>query len=196
VAARLLATLDALIAAFAALVLVYLVAGGFDLGILSARRFSKPFLVLLVLGAVRAAIPRPSWLSRLLQAGAGRVAAARARLEARSPLTPAVVDALAAVLCVHVLTKGTAFLANLIFGPARPRPFPMPFESLRFLLELCARRSRPLKAGAWVSTGAITGVHEIVAGQSARVSFGDAGEVHCRAEPHRGSRVAADAARW
>jgi 2-keto-4-pentenoate hydratase len=71
-----------------------------------------------------------------------------------------------------------------------------PFESLRFLLELCARRSRPLKAGAWISTGAITGVHQVVAGQSARVSFGDAGDVLCRAEPHRGSRGPTDAARW
>jgi 2-keto-4-pentenoate hydratase len=69
-----------------------------------------------------------------------------------------------------------------------------PFESLRFLLELCARRSRPLTAGAWVSTGAITGVHQVVAGQLARVSFAGAGEVLCRAEPHRGSR--ADASRW
>ena len=58
-----------------------------------------------------------------------------------------------------------------------------PFESLRFLLELCARRSRPLKAGDWVSTGAITGVHEVVAGQAARVSFGEAGEILCSAEP-------------
>jgi 2-keto-4-pentenoate hydratase len=71
-----------------------------------------------------------------------------------------------------------------------------PFESLRFLLELCARRSRPLKAGAWVSTGAITGVHQVVAGQSARVSFGDAGEILCRAELFRGSPAAVDAARW
>ena len=71
-----------------------------------------------------------------------------------------------------------------------------PFESLRFLLELCARRSRPLKAGAWVSTGAITGVHQVVAGQVARVSFGGAGEVLCKAEPHRGKRAPADATRW
>jgi len=71
-----------------------------------------------------------------------------------------------------------------------------PFESLRFLLELCAQRGRPLKAGAWISTGAITGVHQVVAGEAARVSFGEAGEVLCRAEPHRGSRVAADASRW
>jgi 2-keto-4-pentenoate hydratase len=71
-----------------------------------------------------------------------------------------------------------------------------PFESLRFLLELCARRSRPLEAGAWVSTGAITGVHQVVAGQAARVRFEDAGDVLCRAESHRGSPLAADAARW
>jgi 2-keto-4-pentenoate hydratase len=71
-----------------------------------------------------------------------------------------------------------------------------PFESLRFLLELCARRSRPLKAGAWVSTGAITGVHHVVAGQAARVRFDGAGDVHCRAEPHRGAPGAADATRW
>jgi 2-keto-4-pentenoate hydratase len=71
-----------------------------------------------------------------------------------------------------------------------------PFESLRFLLELCAQRARPLKAGAWISTGAITGVHQVVAGQAARVSFGESGEVLCRAELHRGSRAAADASRW
>ncbi len=70
-----------------------------------------------------------------------------------------------------------------------------PFESLRFLLEICARRSRPLKAGAWVSTGAITGVHQVIAGQSARVSFGAAGEVFCRAEPYRGAAAASDAPR-
>jgi hypothetical protein len=130
--ARALATLDVLIAAFAALLLVYVVAGGFDLGLVSARRFSKPFLVLLVLGAVRAAIPRPSWLSRLLQDAALRTSTAWERLAARSAWAPALLDAGVAVLSVHLLTKGTAFLANLLFGPARPRPFPMPFESLRF----------------------------------------------------------------
>jgi 2-keto-4-pentenoate hydratase len=65
-----------------------------------------------------------------------------------------------------------------------------PFESLRFLLELCARRGRPLKAGDWVSTGAITGVHDVVAGQTARVSFREAGEVLCRAEPFVAARSA------
>jgi hypothetical protein len=101
VAARLLATLDALIAAFAALVLVYLAAGGFDLGFLSARRFSKPFLVLLVLGAVRAAIPGPRGCP---SAAAGRRARVRRTLAAGSALAlgPSALDALVAVLSVHV----------------------------------------------------------------------------------------------
>jgi hypothetical protein len=165
VAARLLATLDALIAAFAALVLVYLAAGGFDLGFLSARRFSKPFLVLLVLGAVRAAIPRPSWLLRLLQQGAERVSAARSRLETRSPWFPSGFDALVAVLSVHVLTKGTAFLANLLFGPARPRPFPLPFESLRFAETFAAWDS------GWYFDIAQRGYYWSASGQSSLAFF-------------------------
>jgi len=165
VAARLLATLDALIAAFAALVLVYLAAGGFDLGLLSARRFSKPFLVLLVLGAVRAAIPQSSWLLRLLQQGAARVSAARSRLEARSPWVPSAFDALVAVFCVHVLTKGTAFLANLLFGPARPRPFPLPFESLRFAETFAAWDS------GWYFDIARRGYYWSASGQSSLAFF-------------------------
>jgi len=165
VAARLLATLDALLAAFAALVLVYLLAGGFDLGFLSARRFSKPFLILLVLGALRAAIPRPSWLTRLLQEAGARVAAARARLEARSPWAPSVFDALVAVLSVHVLTKGTAFLANLLFGPARPRPFPMPFDSLRFAETFAAWDS------GWYFDIAQRGYYWSASGQSSLAFF-------------------------
>jgi len=165
VAARLLATLDALIAAFTALVVLYLVAGGFDLGFLSARRFSKPFLVLLVLGAIRAAIPLPSWLSRALQQGAARVAAARSRLEARTPWVSSGLDALVAVLSVHLLTKGTAFLANLLFGPARPRPFPMPFESLRFVETFAAWDS------GWYFDIAQRGYYWSASGQSSLAFF-------------------------
>lgn len=56
-----------------------------------------------------------------------------------------------------------------------------PIESLRFLLENTARRGRPLKAGQYVSTGAITGIHDIVAGQSARVDFGRLGVIRLHA---------------
>jgi len=131
-AGRALALLDVLLVAYPLVGLLYLATGGFDLGLVSVRRFSKPFLLLLVLAALRVAIPRPSWLTRALRDGRARVKAARARLEARSAWVPAAFDAVTAVLSVHVLTKGTAFLANLLFDPARPRPFPMPFESLRF----------------------------------------------------------------
>jgi 2-keto-4-pentenoate hydratase len=58
-------------------------------------------------------------------------------------------------------------------------------ESLRFLLENCARRGRPLKAGMLVASGAVTGVHDIKAGQSAHVDFGDFGAIDCRAIPYQ-----------
>ena len=56
-----------------------------------------------------------------------------------------------------------------------------PLASLRFAAEHCARRGRPLRAGQLISTGALTGIHEVVPGQTARVSFGVAGEILCRA---------------
>jgi 2-keto-4-pentenoate hydratase len=58
-----------------------------------------------------------------------------------------------------------------------------PLEALAFLLELNARRGRPLKAGDLISTGAATGIHDIVAGQSSRVVFNGVGEILCRAVP-------------
>jgi 2-keto-4-pentenoate hydratase len=41
-----------------------------------------------------------------------------------------------------------------------------PLEAVRFLLGHLAGRGRPLRAGQWVSTGAVTGVHRIFAGQN------------------------------
>jgi hypothetical protein len=125
---RALAALDGAVAAFAAAVLAYLVTGGFDLGLVSVRRFSKPFLVLLVLGAVRAAIPRPSWLSRLLAHPWQRVREKATAFRGRSANATAALDALVAVLTVHVVSTGTAFLGHVLVVPARPRPFPMAFE--------------------------------------------------------------------
>ncbi|GAB4517193.1 MAG: 2-keto-4-pentenoate hydratase [Amphiplicatus sp.] len=46
-----------------------------------------------------------------------------------------------------------------------------PLESLRFMLENAARRGLPLKKGAAVSTGAVTGVHQIAIGQTAVLRF-------------------------
>lgn len=60
-----------------------------------------------------------------------------------------------------------------------------PSAALAFLLGHCASRGRPLKAGMYVTTGAATGIHDILAGQSARVSFGEFGEILCIAEEAR-----------
>ncbi len=60
-------------------------------------------------------------------------------------------------------------------------------SALAFALSRCARRGYPLKAGTLITTGAATGIHDIVAGQHAVVRFGALGELHCDA-------VAAEAA--
>lgn len=46
-----------------------------------------------------------------------------------------------------------------------------PVESLQFIAENCAKRGKPLKKGLLISTGAATGVHDIVSGQRARAEF-------------------------
>jgi 2-keto-4-pentenoate hydratase len=56
-----------------------------------------------------------------------------------------------------------------------------PLAALAFALTRCARLGRPLKGGDLISTGATTGVHQIREGQSARLSFGEFGDIHCRA---------------
>ena len=52
--------------------------------------------------------------------------------------------------------------------------------SVRFLLELMALRRISVPPGTLVSTGAITGVHAIAAGQSVAVHFGDRHSLFCR----------------
>jgi 2-keto-4-pentenoate hydratase len=46
-------------------------------------------------------------------------------------------------------------------------------ESVRFLLEHCARRGRPLTKGLLISTGAVTGVHRVDAGSTFSCEFRD-----------------------
>jgi 2-keto-4-pentenoate hydratase len=52
-----------------------------------------------------------------------------------------------------------------------------PLEALRFLLGHLAKRGRSLRAGQWVSTGAITGVHRILPGQQGSVELLGQGRV-------------------
>ena len=64
-----------------------------------------------------------------------------------------------------------------------------PMAGLTFLLGHLAERNRPLKAGQYVSSGAVTGVHDIIAGQLARLSFGGDGAIDCRAVKARPASV-------
>jgi len=53
--------------------------------------------------------------------------------------------------------------------------------ALAFVLGRCARRGLPLRAGQLVTTGAATGIHDIRAGEIARIDFGRLGAIRCRA---------------
>ena len=68
-----------------------------------------------------------------------------------------------------------------------------PLAALAFLLTHCAARGKPLRKGQWVSSGAVTGVHQIEAGQSAELSFSGHGVLRCRAVPARGEETPAAA---
>ena len=64
-----------------------------------------------------------------------------------------------------------------------------PLDSLAFLLNLLHARGRRLEAGQLISTGAATGVHDIVAGQSAIADFGPDGRIACIAIPASGAKA-------
>lgn len=48
-----------------------------------------------------------------------------------------------------------------------------PFGAAAFLLRWLRTRGRTVRAGMWISSGAVTGVHPVKAGQSAEARFGD-----------------------
>jgi 2-keto-4-pentenoate hydratase len=66
-----------------------------------------------------------------------------------------------------------------------------PLAALAFLLTHCAERGTPLRKGMLVSSGAVTGVHQIEAGQTAELSFVDFGVLRCRAVAAPGEQTPA-----
>ncbi len=58
-----------------------------------------------------------------------------------------------------------------------------PLAGLRFLLGHLAERGRPLRKGQLVSSGAVTGVHDILPGQSSTIIFEGCGSITCQAIP-------------
>lgn len=65
---------------------------------------------------------------------------------------------------------GCATTAQMLDGP---------LGAVRFLLENMADRAIDRQDGWWISTGAVTGVHQISAGQSAQARFAGIGSVDC-----------------
>ncbi len=54
-----------------------------------------------------------------------------------------------------------------------------PIGSVRFLLELMAQRGISLAPGTWISSGAITGVHDVKGSQRIEARFGDGLSIGC-----------------
>ena len=65
-------------------------------------------------------------------------------------------------LTIDGMEQGVNSLSNMLDGP---------FGALVFINALLHQRGRPLQAGDWISSGAITGVHRIAAGQVAEATF-------------------------
>src|SRR5688572_12799418 len=78
----------------------------------------------------------------------------------------------------------TAYVDGVRVGGAEVE-LATPLTALAFALGRLARRGRALRAGDLVTTGAVTGIHDVVAGQVAHVAFDGAGTIRCRAVPAR-----------
>jgi 2-keto-4-pentenoate hydratase len=66
-------------------------------------------------------------------------------------------------------------------GAGRASSFPDgAIGSARFLFELMASRGIQLRPGQWISSGAVTGVHDTKPGQAVEARFGDRFGVRCR----------------
>ncbi|HEY0029036.1 MAG TPA: 2-keto-4-pentenoate hydratase [Allosphingosinicella sp.] len=72
-------------------------------------------------------------------------------------------------------------------GKGRAENFPDgAIGAARFLFELMARRGIALQPGQWVSSGAVTGVHDSRPGQRVEARFADGFTVTCNLVPVRG----------
>jgi 2-keto-4-pentenoate hydratase len=71
-------------------------------------------------------------------------------------------------------TVGQATAATMLDGP---------LGAIRFLIAHLVARGIDQPTGFWVSTGAITGVHEVMPQQRVRAIFGSHGTVRCRINP-------------
>jgi hypothetical protein len=85
----------------------------------------------MVLVPLRVATGGRSWLAELIHRTMHHLAGAWEVVSLRIPT--AVVDSLFAVMTVGLASSAAAFLANLIFEPAIPRGFALPFSNAKFV---------------------------------------------------------------
>lgn len=76
-----------------------------------------------------------------------------------------------------------SFIADELVGETTASIREGALAALAFALGQCAALGAPLRAGAVITTGAITGVHDIDIGQQSRHVFAGYGEVQCRVVP-------------
>jgi len=75
----------------------------------------------------------------------------------------------------------TARIDGVEVGTGRAAAFPDgAIGAARFLFELMARRGITLAPGQWISSGAVSGVHDAAPGQSVEARFGDTYALTCR----------------
>lgn len=71
------------------------------------------------------------------------------------------------------------YIEGELVGAAFPPPLPAgPMGAAAFLVSNLRRRGRPIPKGLRVSSGALTGIHDVLVGQKSVVSFAGIGEIN------------------
>jgi 2-keto-4-pentenoate hydratase len=80
----------------------------------------------------------------------------------------------------------TTLIDGVEVGSGRAASFPDgAIGAARFLFELMAKRGIALRPGQWISSGAVTGVHDAAPGQHVEARFGGRFSVRCRLKAAR-----------
>jgi hypothetical protein len=155
--------LDIAIGFYALALVVILVTGGLDLGWLTIRQAAKPILVLWILVPIRLTL---YFLSRATGPAERIGAAARGAVRSVADrMPPAVRDVAFAFLVTRLASFSIGFLINLLYPPARARPFDLPFEHAKLVETFAAWDS------GWYFDIATRGYYYSADGQSSIAFF-------------------------
>jgi 2-keto-4-pentenoate hydratase len=80
------------------------------------------------------------------------------------------INAVPVEVLINGASVGAATSATMLDGP---------FGAARFLFEAMAARGIALRAGQWISSGAVTGVHRVSVSDRVEARFGDLLKVEC-----------------